>query len=152
MSKGLNSCQFIGNLGADPDCRYTPSGTAVTKISIGVNEEWRDKQSGDKQQRTEWVRATAFGKLAEIMGEHLTKGAKVYVSGKMRTSKYQGQDGVDRYSTEIIADELLMLDSRQGGQQAPAQQQPSGGGAPSPGEQAPDFDDDIPFVTCHSDW
>lgn len=138
MSRGLNLCQFIGNLGADPDTKYAPSGSAVTKISIGVGKQWRDKQTGEHQNRTEWVRCVAFGKLAEIMAEHLRKGAKVYVSGEMRTNKYQGQDGIDRYSTEIVVGEMLMLDGRQGGQ-APSQQASQGAGGDT------DFDDSIPY-------
>lgn len=139
---GINKCTFIGNLGADPETRFSAGGSAITKIRIAVSESWKDKQ-GQKQERTEWVRATFFGRLAEIAGEYLKKGSTVYIEGRMQTSKYQASDGSDRYSTEIVANEMQMLGGRpEGGtqrpQQAPAQQAASG---------ADGFDDSdsIPF-------
>lgn len=165
----LNSCSFIGRLGNDPEIRYLQDGTAVSSISIGCSEKWTDKASGQKKEKTEWIRCSAFGKLAEIMGEYLRKGALVYVSGKMQTRKYQDQSGQDRYSTEIVVSEMKMLGGKsdnqggqQGGYQQPQQQQnyqqPSQQRAPQRqyqqqqnyGQQqynAPpvDFDDDIPF-------
>lgn len=127
----LNQCNFIGRLGNDPEQRSMPNGNAVTSLSIAVGEQWKDKQTGQKQERTEWVRVTAFGKLAEIMGQYLNKGSQVYISGKIRTRKWQDKDtGADRYSTEIVADQMQMLGSKQpaqdGGyqnQQNPAYQQ-----------------------------
>lgn len=147
MASSLNRCEFIGNLGADPDIRYTQSGTAITNMSLACTREWKDKNSGQKQQHTEWIRISAFGKLAEICGQYLSKGSKIYISGRMQTRKWQTHSGEDRYSTEIVASEMLMLDSRgaQGvPQQATAQQyqQASGGGV--------DPSDDIPFVSV--DW
>ena len=136
MSKGLNACQFIGNLGVDPEMRYTPSGAAVANFRIGCSESWMDKQSGERQERTEWVRCVAFGKLAEVCGEYLHKGSRVYVSGRMKTDKYQAQDGSDRYSTSIVVGDMIMLD----GKSEPRQQS-----KPQQAEPADDFDQDIPF-------
>lgn len=157
MARGVNKVILIGNLGKDPETRYMPSGGAVTNITLATSESWKDKQSGQMQERTEWHRVVFFNKLAEIAGEYLKKGSKVYVEGSLRTRKWQGQDGQDRYTTEIVADQMQMLDSRgeggsggnyeraeqggYGGQQAPAGAQGSGGYAPP----ADDFDDDIPF-------
>ncbi len=135
----LNHCTFIGRLGRDPEIRYTPSGSAVASIALAVSDQWKDKNSGEKQERTEWVNVSAFNRLAEIMGEYLKKGSLVYISGKMQTDKYQDKEtGKDRYSTKIIASQMQMLDSRgdsssapqQRPQQQPAQQAPqqSGGG------------------------
>ena len=153
MARGVNKCIFIGNLGADPETRYTPSGTAVTNIRIAVSESWKDRQSGEQQERTEWVRVVGFNRLAEIMGEYLQKGSQVYIEGRLQTRKWQDQQGNDRYTTEIVANDMQMLGGRGGGgggggapsgggggggQQGGAQQ---GGGAPP----ADDFDDDIPF-------
>ena len=134
----LNQCNFIGNLGKDPEMRYAANGNAICNISIGVSEKWKDKQTGQPNERTEWVRISAFGKLAEIMGQYLKKGSSVYISGRMQTRKWQDQSGQDKYTTEIIADQMQMLDSR-GGQQQPQQQARQQ-------EPMPDnFDDDIPF-------
>lgn len=104
----LNQCNFIGNLGKDPEIRYMPNGDPVANFSIGCNENWKDK-NGDKQERTEWVRVSAFGKLAEIIGEYLKKGSQVFISGRMQTRKYHDKDGNDRYTTEIVANEMKML-------------------------------------------
>ncbi|MDF1822444.1 MAG: single-stranded DNA-binding protein [Alcanivoracaceae bacterium] len=154
MARGVNKVILIGNLGADPETRFMPSGGAVTNIRLATSESWKDRQSGQMQERTEWHRVVFFNKLAEIAGEYLKKGGKVYIEGSLRTRKWQGQDGQDRYTTEIVANEMQMLDSRDGGnfgggggfsggqqQDAPAASQ-SGGSAPSSGG---DFDDDIPF-------
>lgn len=160
MARGVNKVILIGNLGKDPETRFMPSGGAVTNITLATSESWKDKQSGQMQERTEWHRVVFFNKLAEIAGEYLKKGSKVYVEGSLRTRKWQGQDGQDRYTTEIVADQMQMLDSRgdggsmgggnyeraeQGGYgNAPSQGGSQGGygNAPAP---AADFDDDIPF-------
>jgi single-strand DNA-binding protein len=157
-SRGVNKVILIGNLGADPETRYMPSGGAVTNVRLATSESWRDKNSGDTQERTEWHRVVFFNKLAEIAAEYLRKGSQVYVEGSIRTRKWQGQDGQDRYTTEIVADEMQMLGGRSSGGSAdfdapPAQQsRPQGGSrapasAPQPSEPNPvaDFDDDIPF-------
>ena len=112
MARGVNKVILIGNLGNDPEIRYTPAGSAVANVSLATTEVWRDKQSGDLQERTEWHRVVFFNRLAEIVGEHLKKGSKIYIEGTLRTRKWQGRDGVDRYTTEIIASEMHMLDKR----------------------------------------
>lgn len=168
MSNDLNQCNFIGRLGQDVETRQMPSGEAVANISLAVGESWKDKQSEQKQERTEWVRVVAFGKLAEIMAQYLSKGSMIFISGKMRTRKWQDNSGQDRYSTEIVVNNMKMLDSLpQGGkqqnpqqqghaqnqqQQAPHRQHPNGG-YPQNQRQPPaqpqggldDFDDWIPF-------
>ena len=148
MSRDLNLCQFIGRLGQEPEVRYLPNGDAVANISIAVGDDYKDK-SGNKVEQTEWVRVTAFRGQAEIIGKYLKKGSKVYVSGKMKTRKWQAQDGSDRYSTEIVASEMQMLDSRgQDSQQSAAVSPPSVAQPTAQGNdfQAPDnFDQDIPF-------
>ena len=111
MSNDLNLCQFIGRLGKDPETSATPSGTTVTKVSIAVGEQWKDK-AGQKKESTTWVSVVAFGKLAEIMGQYLKKGSKVYLSGKMSVRKWQDKSGQDRYTTEIIAGDMQMLEGR----------------------------------------
>ena len=127
MARGINKVILVGNLGADPETRYMPSGGAVTNIRIATSESWKDKQSGDQQERTEWHSVAFFGRLAEIAGEYLRKGSQVYVEGKLRTRKWQDKSGNDRYTTEVIANEMQMLGSRgAGGMQsssAPAQSQ-----------------------------
>ncbi len=164
MARGVNKVILIGNLGKDPETRYMPSGGAVTNVTIATSESWKDKQSGQQQERTEWHQVVFFNRLAEIAGEYLKKGTKVYVEGSLRTRKWQDQQGNDRYTTEIVASEMQMLDGRggmgggfEGGDAAPAPRQsaPRGGQqqaparAPAPQQQAPaafdDFDDDIPF-------
>jgi len=169
MARGINKVILIGNLGNDPETRYTQSGSAVTNLSLATSETWKDKQTGQPQERTEWHRVVFFNRLAEIAGEYLRKGSKVYIEGSLRTRKWQDQSGQDRFSTEIVANEMQMLDSRSGGQGAPypdeGHQQPAaapmgGGSQPAPAPQqagnapqpqaAPpasfeDFDDDIPF-------
>lgn len=161
-SRGVNKVILIGNLGADPEVRYMPNGGAVTNVNIATTETWKDKQTGDPREITEWHRVVFYRKLAEIAGEYLKKGSKVYVEGSLRTRKWQGQDGQDRYTTEIIANDMQMLDSRSGGT-ASMEGQARDGGRPSrqsSGMEPPpatgesprgtggfedDFDDDIPF-------
>jgi single-strand DNA-binding protein len=113
MARGVNKAILIGNLGADPEVRYTPNGSAVANLTLATSSAWRDKQSGDLQERTEWHRIVFFNRLAEIVGEYLHKGSKVYVEGSLRTRKWQDKSGTDRYTTEIIANEMQILDSRQ---------------------------------------
>ena len=152
MARGVNKVILIGNLGNDPEVRYTPNGTAIANISIATSESWRDKQSGEMQERTEWHRVVFFGKLAEIVGEYLKKGAKVFVEGALRTRKWQDKNSVERYTTEIVASEMNMLDSRGAGASANI---PHEKAAPhhaenhdlpnsTPSIDAP-IDDDIPF-------
>ena len=154
MARGINKAIIIGNLGADPEVRYTPANTAVCNISVATSEQWRDKQTGEQQEKTEWHRVVLFGRLGEIAGEYLKKGSKIYLEGRIQTRKWQGQDGQDRYTTEIVANEMQMLDSRgSGGGAAPMddsgyasrpQQQPRGAGqGPAPADD--DLADDIPF-------
>jgi len=145
-SKGINKVILIGNLGRDPEVRYMPSGGAVTTVSIATSSSWKDKQSGEMQERTEWHRVVFFNRLAEIVGEYLKKGSKIFVEGSLRTQKWQDKNGQDRYTTEVVAAEMQMLDSRGGG--APTsdfdQSQPASAPAPAPAG-ADNFDDDIPF-------
>ena len=151
MARGVNKVIIIGNLGNEPTVRYTAGGGAVTNITLATSETWKDKNTGDKQERTEWHRIVFFNRLAEIAGEYLKKGSKVYVEGSLRTRKWQGQDGQDRYTTEIVASEMQMLDSRGGSAllDAPQQQQscPKQQQAPQRQSQVTvcDFDDDVPF-------
>jgi single-strand DNA-binding protein len=159
MAKGsVNKVILIGNLGADPEVRYMPSGGAVANLRVATTESWKDRNSGETQEHTEWHRVSLFGKLGEIAGQYLRKGAKVYLEGQIRTRKWQDQSGQDRYSTEIVADEMQMLDRRGGdaglepgyGAPRPASGGPGpsgGGGRPSQSPpDGPDFlDDDIPF-------
>jgi len=164
-SRGVNKVILVGNLGNDPETRYTQAGAAITNVSVATSETWKDKQTGQPQERTEWHRVVFFNRLAEIAGEYLRKGSKVYVEGALRTRKWQDKEGQDRYSTEIVANEMQMLDSRGGGQgggnaapegygqsaprsaPAAAPRAPAGG-APAAGSPPGDFgsfDDDIPF-------
>jgi len=164
MARGINKVILVGNVGGDPDVRYMPNGNAVTTLSIATSETWKDKQTGDKQERTEWHRVICFNRLGEIAGEYVRKGSKLYIEGSLRTRKWQDQQGQDRYTTEIIATEMQMLDSK-GGQSAPSygEAPPMGQmdnqGAPStqratanqPAAEASaqaafdDLNDDIPF-------
>lgn len=114
MARGINKVILVGNLGQDPETRYMPSGGAVTNVTIATSETWKDKQSGQPQERTEWHRVVFFNRLAEIAGEYLKKGSKVYVEGSLRTRKWQDQSGQDKYTTEIVAAEMQMLDGRGG--------------------------------------
>ena len=153
MARGINKVILIGNLGADPETRYMPSGKAVTNIRIATSEGWKDKQTGDLQERTEWHRIALFDKLAEIAAEYLRKGSQVYIEGSLRTRKWQDKEGKDQYSTEVIAREMQMLGGRSGagGGASPegrAERRPA---APVGEERSPppaddgQFDDDIPF-------
>ena len=147
MARGINKVILVGNLGADPETRYMPSGSAVTNIRIATTESWKDKDTGDQQERTEWHSVAFFGRLAEIVAEYLRKGSQVYIEGKLRTRKWQDKEGNDRWSTEVVANEMQMLGGRPGSNapaQAPAPAAAQGGAdapQPPPGE----FDDDIPF-------
>lgn len=145
--RGVNKVILIGNLGQDPETKYMPNGGAVTNITIATSESWKDKQTGEQQERTEWHRIVFFNRLAEIAGEYLRKGAKVYVEGRLQTRKWQDSNGEDRYTTEIVANEMQMLDSMGGGQaqgqggqrqvapQRPAPQQAPAAAAPAPQQQ-----------------
>lgn len=152
MSKGINKVILVGNLGQDPEVRYTGSGAAVANISIATSERWKDKQSGDMKDVTEWHRVVLFSRLAEIAGEYLKRGSKVYLEGKLRTRKWQDAQGADRTTTEILADNLQMLDRRgddlSGFDQTPpssmSESSSAKQAAPSP-EQDVLADDDIPF-------
>jgi single-strand DNA-binding protein len=142
VSRGINKVILVGNLGADPDTRYMPNGKAVTNIRIATSESWKDKQTGDVQERTEWHSVVAYEKLAEIIGEYTRKGSQVYIEGKLHTRKWQDKEGKDRYTTEIIAQQMQMLGGKtQGERQARPQQERS---AP-PADDGGGFDDDIPF-------
>ena len=149
MARGVNKVIIVGNLGADPDTKYMPSGAAVTNLSVATNESWKDKQTGEQKDRTEWHRVAMFGRLAEIAAEYLRKGSQIYIEGKLRTRKWQDQQGNDRYTTEIIADEMQMLGGRTGsGAPAMGDFGPPSGGPPQGGGGSGgggDFDDDIPF-------
>jgi single-strand DNA-binding protein len=159
LSKGsVNKVILIGNLGADPETRFMPSGNAVVNVGVATSESWKDRNTGEAQERTEWHRVVFFGKIAEIVGQYLKKGSKIYVEGRLQTRKWQGQDGQDRYTTEVVVDQrgtMQMLDSRSGGSTVPfGDNQASPSPSPSPAPQAgggsqpsdqPDFDDDIPF-------
>ena len=153
----LNKVLLIGNLGRDPETRYMPDGGAITNISIATTENWKDK-NGEKQEKTEWHRVAFFGKLAEIAGEYLKKGSQVYVEGRLQTRKWQDKDGQDKYTTEIVANAMQMLGSRQGmgggGRDEPPSERESSGGSSRPaakpagkpaGGKFDDFEDDIPF-------
>jgi single-strand DNA-binding protein len=145
MARGVNKVILIGNLGADPEVRYMPNGNAVTTVRMATTEGWVDKETGNKQDRTEWHRVVFFNKLAEIAGEYLKKGAKVYVEGSLRTRKWQDKSGQDRYTTEIVAGEMHMLDSKGGGASAadvPVSTEAQNISSPGSSET---FDDDVPF-------
>lgn len=155
MARGVNKVILIGNCGNDPETRFTPGGAAITNLSIATSESWKDKQTGQMTEKTEWHRVVFFNRLAEIAGEYLKKGSKVYVEGRLQTRKWQNKEGVDQYTTEIVANEMQMLDSRGGEmggapQRAPQQraqqpQQSSPQQAPQAMAPVDDFDDDIPF-------
>jgi len=155
MARGVNKVILVGNLGKDPETRYMPSGSAVTNLTLATSESWKDKQTGDQQERTEWHKIAMFGRLAEIAAEYLRKGSQVYIEGKLRTRKWQDKEGKDRYTTEIVADEMQMLGSKGGsgagaGSNAPAaassnQQRPAVVNDSVDSGPPGDFDDDIPF-------
>ncbi|PID48877.1 MAG: single-stranded DNA-binding protein [Proteobacteria bacterium] len=170
MARGINKVILVGTLGRDPEVKYTPSGAAITNISLATSEQWKDKNTGERQERTEWHRVVFFNRLAEIAGQYLRKGQQVYIEGRLQTRKWQGQDGQNRYTTEIIADEMQMLGG--GGGAGRGSEMDNGDHFDSPSaqshntntthdtasnnnrptqNQAPadqgfeDFDDDIPF-------
>jgi single-strand DNA-binding protein len=161
MAKGINKVILVGNLGNDPEVKYMPSGGAVTNISIATTDSWKDKNTGERVDKTEWHRVVFFNRLAEIAGEYLTKGSQVYVEGALRTRKWQDQSGQDKYTTEIVGSEMQMLGSRSGGsgsfdqsapqqsaqpaRPSPSQQQNRPSQAPAAAQNFDDFDDDIPF-------
>lgn len=163
MARGINKVILVGNLGQDPEVRYMPSGGAVTNVSIATSDSWKDKNTGEPQERTEWHRVVFFNRLGEVAGQYLRKGSKVYVEGRLQTRKWQDQNGQDRYTTEIVASDMQMLDSRAGStgfdqgsepppygsSSQPPAGTPTGNPAPAGGGQKPaldnDFDDDIPF-------
>lgn len=146
--RGINKVILIGNIGKAPETRFMPNGNAVTNCVIATSETWKDKTTGEKQEKTEWSRVVFFNRLGEIAGEYLKKGSKVYVEGSLRTRKWQGKDGQDRYTTEIVGNEMQMLDSRGGG--GPVEACSPVDDRANPSQQAAtqcvdDFDDDIPF-------
>jgi single-strand DNA-binding protein len=150
MARGINKVILIGNLGNDPEIRYTASGAAVANISLATAESWRDKETGDQQERTEWHRIVFFGRLAEIVGEYLKKGSQIYVEGRLQTRKWQDKDGNDRYTTEIVANEMQMLGSRSNRSSSDVVQSTPGNDEEDTGKTSKkrtdeDFDDDIPF-------
>ena len=155
MARGINKVILIGNLGADPETRAMPSGTTVANLRVATSESWRDKQTGEQQERTEWHRVALFGRLAEVAAEYLRKGSQVYIEGSLRTRKWQDKQGNERYSTEIIGNDLQMLGGRGGAGGAGAAPVSAGAGSASApsfaeestgsGSRSEDFDDDIPF-------
>jgi single-strand DNA-binding protein len=148
MARGINKVIIVGNLGGDPETRYMPSGSAVTNLTVATNESWKDKQTGEQKDRTEWHKVAMFNRLAEIAAEYLRKGSQVYIEGKLRTRKWQDKNGQDRWTTEIIADEMQMLGGRggSGGGSAPMSSGQDSGPPSTPPQAGPDdFDDDIPF-------
>ncbi|MDX2312833.1 MAG: single-stranded DNA-binding protein [Gammaproteobacteria bacterium] len=154
MARGVNKVILVGNLGADPETRYTAGGSAVTNVRLATTDAWKDKQSGEQQERTEWHRVVFWGRLAEIAAEYLRKGSQIYVEGRIQTRKWQDKDGQDRWSTEIVGNEMQMLGGRGGGggQSAPpdfdgGQSEDSGAsrGSAKKAAAVEDFDDDIPF-------
>jgi single-strand DNA-binding protein len=158
MARGVNKAILVGNLGSDPETRYTAGGSAVTNVSLATTDSWKDKQSGEQQEKTEWHKVVFFGRLAEIAAEYLRKGSQIYVEGRIQTRKWQGKDGQDRWTTEIVGNEMQMLGGRGGGggggqgQSTPSNvdsSQSGGRASESPSPQkataGEDFDDDIPF-------
>jgi single-strand DNA-binding protein len=159
MARGVTKVILVGNLGKDPETRYMPSGSAVTNLTLATSESWKDKQTGEQQDRTEWHKIAMFGRLAEIAAEYLRKGSQIYVEGKLRTRKWQDKEGKDRYTTEIVADEMQMLGSKGGGGASASAGAGAAAGASSgaaaggsgraavndSGGPPGDFDDDIPF-------
>lgn len=150
-SRGVNKVILVGNLGKDPETRYMPSGAAVTNITVATSETWKDKNTGEQKEQTEWHRVAFFNRLAEVAGQYLKKGSKVYIEGSLHTRKWQDQSGQDRYTTEIKASTMQMLDSRGGGSAefSPAQQSKPSNFSSAPAQPTTaamdDFDDDIPF-------
>lgn len=153
MARGINKVILVGNCGQDPETRFSGSGAAITNISLATSESWKDKQTGQQQERTEWHRVVFFNRLGEIAGEYLKKGSKVYVEGSLRTRKWQDKDGQDRYTTEIVGNEMQMLDSRGMSENSSVGQMDTNSkrDASSSSQKSPesaasnDWDDDIPF-------
>lgn len=161
MARGINKVILVGNLGADPEVRYTAGGSAVANVRLATAESWRDRESGEQQERTEWHRVVFFGRLAEIVEQYLRKGSQIYVEGRLQTRKWADRDGNEKYTTEIVASDMQMLGGRSGGGGGESGGGSSGGGgrerasAPPAGNDPPsrgraeqpmdDFDDDIPF-------
>ncbi len=149
MPRGVNKVIIVGNLGNDPETRYMPSGTAVTNLSVATSRSWKDRQSGEQKEHTEWHKVAMFDRLAEIAAEYLRKGSQVYIEGRLQTRKWQDKDGNDRWTTEIVANEMQMLGGRAGSgapamNDAPPASAPPAS-APPPKSGSDDFDDDIPF-------
>lgn len=140
MAKGINKVILIGNLGQDPDVRFMPNGNAVANVTLATSESWKDKNTGETQERTEWHRVVFFRRLAEIAEKYCKKGSRIYIEGKLQTRKWKDKNDQDRYTTEIVADQMQMLDGRSDGR--PAQNSAPSSSAPA---HEPDFDDDIPF-------
>lgn len=158
MARGVNKVILVGSLGNDPDVKYTQGGSCITRISLATNSQWKDKE-GNKQERTDWHRVVFFGKLAEIAGEYLRKGASVYVEGSLKYDKYTGNDGVEKYSTDIVANEMQMLGGKQEGQSgghggsrggAPQRERPQRATDNPPQDEF--ADDSIPFATNRGNW
>ncbi len=169
MARGINKVIIVGNLGQDPEVRYSANGSAIANVSIATTESWKDKQTGERQEKTEWHRVVFFSRLAEIVGEYLKKGSQVYVEGRLQTRKWEDKNGQDRYTTEIVANEMQMLGGRggdagggggygsggggsnqrppggSGGRGGPSGGSGGGGGGQAPANDFDDFDDDIPF-------
>ncbi len=168
MARGINKVIIVGNLGQDPEVRYSANGSAIANVSIATTESWKDKQTGERQEKTEWHRVVFFSRLAEIVGEYLKKGSQVYVEGRLQTRKWEDKNGQDRYTTEIVANEMQMLGGRggdaggggygsggggsnqrpsggSGGRGGPVGGSGGGGGGQAPANDFDDFDDDIPF-------
>jgi len=159
MARGINKVILVGNLGKDPEIRYSASGAAIANITVATSDNWKDKQTGEKQERTEWHRVVFFNRLAEVVGEYLKKGSQVYVEGRLQTRKWQDKEGQDRYTTEIVASEMQMLGGRAGSGDSGGYDQSNSysqrasaapAAAPAPAAQSSDsgfdnFDDDIPF-------
>ncbi len=143
MARGVNKVILVGNLGADPEVKYMPNGNAVANVTLATSESWKDKQSGEQKDKTEWHRVVFFRRLAEIAGEYLKKGSQIYIEGKLQTRKWQDKNGNDRYTTEIIANEMQMLGGRGGGSADFGTA--SSTAAPAPAAAVDEFDDDIPF-------
>jgi single-strand DNA-binding protein len=160
MARGVNKVILVGNLGKDPESRYMPNGKAVTNFSVATTDAWKDKQTGEQREQTEWHNIVMYERLAEVAAEYLKKGSQVYIEGRLRTRKWQDKEGRDRYTTEVIANDMQMLGSRQGsggggssgggggdfprGGDTPSRAAPASAGTRAPAEESP-FDDDIPF-------
>ena len=142
MSKGVNKVILIGNLGQDPDVKYMPNGNAVANVTLATSDSWKDKNTGEAQERTEWHRVVFFRRLGEVVGEYCKKGSKIYIEGRLQTRKWQDKNGQDRYTTEIVADQMQLLDSKGGASGAPSSGQQQAAPAPEPDA---DYDDKIPF-------